>query len=428
MSMADTPFGEAGQRPVGAPPRPKTFVGFGFGAIQTGLFLWEAQRSRNFERLVVAVPNPEVVAAVRRANGRFKLNIATPAGREVGEVTGLEILDPAVDRDRAALIEAIADADELATALPSVATYDQPETGIAPLLAAGLRQKLRRAQPKPCVLYAGENHNHAAEMLLAALSRHLGPEEQAGLPALYQGLDTVIGKMSRMVREQAEIQAAGLEPFVPQGSRAYLVESFNRILVSRVTLPDFVRGLPVFREKDDLLPFEEAKLYGHNAAHALLGFLARERGFKYIADAAQDGRLMALVREAFLEESGQALIARRQGVDPLFTAAGYAEFADDLLARMVNPWLRDDVERVTRDPRRKLGWEDRLIGTMRMALREGITPHRFARGAAAALRGLHAEVPDQSPAALLSEVWRGAKVAEPEKKLLRALVLDAGAG
>ena len=31
-----------------------TFVGFGFGAIQAGLFLYEAYRSGNFGRLVVA--------------------------------------------------------------------------------------------------------------------------------------------------------------------------------------------------------------------------------------------------------------------------------------------------------------------------------------------------------------------------------------
>jgi mannitol-1-phosphate/altronate dehydrogenase len=47
--------------------------------------------------------------------------------------------------------------------------------------------------------------------------------------------------------------------------------------------------------------------------------------------------------------------------------------------------LRDPVERVIRDPRRKLGWNDRLIGTMRLALDAGVVPHRFARAAAAAL-------------------------------------------
>jgi hypothetical protein len=45
-----------------------TFVGFGFGPIQAGLFLAEAfQLSGAFHRLVVAEVVPAVVAAVRAA-------------------------------------------------------------------------------------------------------------------------------------------------------------------------------------------------------------------------------------------------------------------------------------------------------------------------------------------------------------------------
>ncbi len=43
----------------------RTFVGFGFGAIQSGLLLYEAYKSENFSRLVVAEVIPAVVAAVR---------------------------------------------------------------------------------------------------------------------------------------------------------------------------------------------------------------------------------------------------------------------------------------------------------------------------------------------------------------------------
>jgi mannitol-1-phosphate/altronate dehydrogenase len=59
---------------------------------------------------------------------------------------------------------------------------------------------------------------------------------------------------------------------------------------------------------------------------------------------------------------------------------------DDLMVRMLNPWLRDQVERIIRDPRRKLAWNDRLVGTMRLALAQGIEPIRYAAGAKAALR------------------------------------------
>ena len=53
--------------------------------------------------------------------------------------------------------------------------------------------------------------------------------------------------------------------------------------------------------------------------------------------------------------------------------------------RMTNPWLADRVERIIRDPRRKLAGGDRLFGTMRVCLSQGIEPRTLALGAAAAL-------------------------------------------
>ena len=59
---------------------PRPFTGFGFGAIQAGLFLYEARRSGNFDRLVAAEVIPEVVEAVRTNGGTYGLNIATRTG------------------------------------------------------------------------------------------------------------------------------------------------------------------------------------------------------------------------------------------------------------------------------------------------------------------------------------------------------------
>jgi len=347
----------------------RTFVGFGFGAIQGGLFLYEAFRSGNFRRLVVAEVVPEVVAALRRSGGRYRVNVATPTGLAVHEVTGLEVFNPNDPADRTALLAALGDAGEICTALPSVDFYPS----VAPLLAAGLRS--------PAIIYTAENNNHAAELLEAAVRRL-----QPAVSADHQFLNTVIGKMSGVVAATGKLAAITAE--LP---RAFLVEEFNRILITQICVPGFRRGIEVFAEKPDLLPFEEAKLYGHNAVHALLGYLAHQRGYQFMSDLAGDAELLRLGREAFLEESGPALIARRGGLDPLFTPAGYQAYADDLLRRMTNPWLSDAVARIIRDPRRKLGWQDRLIGTMRLALDAGITPVRFAKGAAAAWAVLQAE-------------------------------------
>jgi hypothetical protein len=46
---------------------PATFVGFGFGPIQTGLMLCEAAESGNFDRFVIAEVDQVLVDAVRAA-------------------------------------------------------------------------------------------------------------------------------------------------------------------------------------------------------------------------------------------------------------------------------------------------------------------------------------------------------------------------
>ena len=379
----------------------QVFVGFGFGPIQSGLFLFEAARSGAFARLVVAEIVAETVDGIRRAGGRYSLNVATRGGVEPHEVAGVEMLNPAAAPDHRALVEAVAGAHEIATALPSVDFFDRGQASVARVLAEGLALKARQGGPD-CVIYAAENHNHAAEILEAKVRDQAGG---ADMGRHVRFLNTVVGKMSQVIDTAADAGGAPLAPMAPGLRRAILVEAFNRILISRVTLPGFRRGIAVFEEKDNLLPFEEAKLYGHNATHALLGYLAAAKGLAYMSEAAGDPELLSFVREAFLVESGGAMIARHRGVDPLFTTDGYRAYVDDLMTRMVNPYLRDRVDRVIRDPRRKLGWDDRLIGTMRRALEAGIEPVRFARGAAAALALLRREQPERTAAELLEDLW-----------------------
>jgi mannitol-1-phosphate/altronate dehydrogenase len=225
-----------------------------------------------------------------------------------------------------------------------------------------------------------------------------------------------------VVTAPEEIKSEGLACLVEGSPRALLVEEFNRILITQIQLPGFKRGIEVFVEKPDLLPFEEAKLYGHNAVHALIGYLAARKGYRFISEAAGDQPLMQLAREAFLDESGAALIARNRGLDPLFTPAGYQAYADDLLERMTNPYLRDRTERVIRDTPRKLSWDDRLVGTMRLALDAGITPHRFALGAAAALETLPSP---QTAAEALSALWPVSDQPPGRKSQLIQLITEA---
>ena len=385
----------------------RTFVGFGFGAIQAGLFLYEAYQSGGFARLVVGEVAPELVNAVRQNVGSYAVNIAHHDRVEAAVVGPVQIENPAEPQDLARLIDAVAAAEEISTAVPSVRFYTGDSAGsIHRILAEGLRRKILNHGPR-AVVYAAENHNHAAEILEAAVFETIPADEKPYVRERVCFLNTVIGKMSGVVADAGEARARHLSTVTPESSRAFLVESFNRILISRVPFPRFERGISAFIEKDDLLPFEEAKLYGHNAAHAVAAYLCAVRGLKFIADMRGDPALMNFVREAFLKESGAALIRKHAGKDRLFTPEGYREYALDLLERMINPFLQDSVERVGRDPQRKLGWDDRLIGTMRVALQFSIIPRCFAFATAAALATLDPKFLESKKSAgdLLLPIW-----------------------
>ena len=410
-----------------------TYAGFGFGAIQAGLFLHEARRSGSYRRLAVAEVVPAAVDALRKAGGRFIVNVAHPDRIEQAEEGPIEIGNPDVEADREALVEAVAEAEAVGTAVPSVTAYVSAGPGsLHRVLAEGLRRKAARRGPR-AVVYTAENHNHAAEILEGHVRAEIPAAERDAALSRVRFLNTVIGKMSGTLPDPASLKERGLAPVTPGSPRAFLVEAFNRILITRIRFdegggePPFRRGIRVFEEKEDLLPFEEAKLYGHNATHALAAYAGAFRGTARIADLRDVPGILPFLRAAFLEESGEALCRRHAGLDPLFTREGYARYADDLLARMTNPHLHDTVERVGRDPHRKLGWDDRLVGTMRVALGQGVRPLRYAIGAAAAAAVL--DLPRWESEAPLADVlrplWGGAdpgevtRLVEEGRSLLR---------
>ena len=390
-------------------------VVFGFGPIGAGLFVYEAFRTGAYASPVVVDIQSSLVDAVRRSDGRFALNVAQADGVATHVIGPVIAVNPVVAEDRERIIAAIADADVAATCLPGTAFYRRGDgTSPARLLAEGLA---RRRRPEPLVLYAAENAVNAASALASAVDAS-GP----GLvPARLEVRDTVIGKMSGIQADPAVIARLGLSRITPDYSAAMLVEAFDAIRVSSPASSEGIAtpgapGFPTFLAVTDLEPFEFAKLYGHNATHALGAFLGLHLGLDVFADLTRVDGAMHLLADAFERESGAALVRRFAGADPLFTDAGYRDYATDLLARMTNPYLHDSIERAARDPMRKLGWDDRLIGTIRLCMAGEVEAPRYALGAAAGLAVLEPGVLTGSVPVrdALRECWR-AELPEPEE-------------
>ncbi len=332
-----------------------TFLGIGLGPIQTGIFLSGAAKG-GFDRLVVADVDAELVAAIRR-NGCLTINIAHHDHLEQEVIGNIEIYNPSVPSDLAALISAAADADELATALPGVKFFAH--------ISGWLREGFGMQPERRRFIYTAENDNYAAEKLEAAVGKAFPHVDY---------LNTVIGKMSKVFDWTSD--ASEMVPLCPGLKRGHLVEAFNRILINEV--PEIAaRRTAGLYTKTNLYPFEEAKLYGHNAVHFLLGWHAAKHGLSSMHQLAGYPQLIAMGREAFAGECGAALCRKWQGSDELFTENGFHGYVEDLLVRMCNPFLQDRVDRVIRDLPRKLSPGDRVMGTIKNCLEQEVVPKHF---------------------------------------------------
>jgi mannitol-1-phosphate 5-dehydrogenase len=374
----------------------KVFVGVGLGPIQTGIFLSGAAKG-NFDRIVIAEVDDKIKEAVNNSGGKVTINIAADDHIYSESCSNVEVYNPTIASEREKLVAAAAEACELATALPSVKFFGPT--------AEWMREGFRRKPAKKRFIYTAENNNEAAEELEKAVAEEF-PETHY--------LNTVVGKMSGVVSAE-ECRELDLKELCPGAGRGHLVEEFNKILISACSgIED--RQVQGLHAKKDLYPFEEAKLYGHNAIHFLLGTLGKQLGKEYMSELRSIKELMEKAEKAFIDECGAALCKKWAGVDELFTSAGFRDYAEDLLTRMTNPFLKDAISRITRDLPRKLSWDDRVIGTVRLVMSQGIEANILREGALLAITEEFGS--DEAEARKsLKALWTGAPEAEQDAVL-----------
>ncbi|MGH3317605.1 MAG: hypothetical protein ACRDO0_15815 [Nocardioidaceae bacterium] len=130
---------------------------------------------------------------------------------------------------------------------------------------------------------------------------------------------------------------------------------------------------------EDLQAYVLRKLYLFSAGHVAGALLGRLRGHTLLSDALADPLVADMVQRAL----GEA----RAGLEHRYGArfAGGDDAVRTCLARYADPDLQDTVERVARDPDRKLCADDRICGPARLALAAGVDTPALAVVAAAGL-------------------------------------------
>ena len=353
----------------------KIYVGIGSGAIQLGLWAYYARLSGM--KVILSDVDSVKVDRIRNNNNFYYINIAYFDRISSVKVGPVEIYNLNIPEERNKIIKFITQANDIITAVPDISVYQK---GISSLLREGL---LLREKTLPTAIYASENRVEAAQ----TLKKLIYPGGDT--PPFVQFYDTVIARMGGSHSDTQFMKKLNLMPITPESKEALLVEDFDRIIIEKEQLSkkySFETEFSRFYATSDIGLYEERKLFGHNAVHSLLGFIGKLKGYKFMSEYNGDIDFGYIGVDALLEETGGWFKGKYgESKEKTVTEDGYRLWAIQLCRRIVSPFLYDSVDRIIRDPERKLGWNDRLIGIIRNALSAGVVPGRYALGAAAAL-------------------------------------------
>ncbi|PSJ46315.1 mannitol-1-phosphate 5-dehydrogenase [Zobellella endophytica] len=329
-----------------------TAIHFGAGNIGRG-FIGKLLADAGIH-VTFADVNPQLVEALSSRHS-YPVHIV---GQEVctDTVTGVD----AVDSRRPELLELIAGTDLITTAVgPTVLTL------IASTLAQGLQRRFEQGNRSPLNIIACENQVRGTSFLKEEVLKHLDPRY---LPELEQQVGFVDSAVDRIVPPSTDAS----DPL------AVTVETFSEWIVDQTQFRGDIPAIPGMEPTDNLMAFVERKLFTLNTGHIITAYLGALAGYHTIGEAIQDPAIRGQVRAA-MGESGAVLI-RRYGFDE----AQHQAYIEKILGRFANPHLVDEIDRVGRQPIRKLGPGDRLIKPLLGTLEYGIDNANLLKGIAAA--------------------------------------------
>lgn len=260
------------------------------------------------------------------------------------------------------ITQAIADADVVFNAVGG-----KNLNQIIPYLAKGIEAKAKKGGRINFVTC--ENWKQPAQILRDGISEIISPEVREYFRQNVGITEAVI--MRSAIEPNPELLKK--DPLIVN------VQNFWELPVdaSRIcgTLPD-IKGLKLIPE---FTGFLERKFYTYNAANGTTSYLGALLGYEKIADAAHDERILKILDGVYLE-TAQALSRKHS-----YPLEEQLAFTQSSKRKLQDYTIVDFVERNARDPLRKLGPDDRLVGSARLVESFGIKPENLCTAIAAAI-------------------------------------------
>lgn len=236
---------------------------------------------------------------------------------------------------------------------------------IAPTIAKGIQLRKEAGIKTPLNIIACENAIKASSQLKAEVEKCLSEEEKAYLEEFVGFPDCSVDRIVPPVKSENILDV--------------VVEKFYEWNVEEKAFKGSIPAIEGMNLADNLMAYIERKLFTLNTGHAITAYIGNLKGYGTIDESIADEKIYNVVKKA-MTESGMGLVEKHK-----FDKEAHFKYIDKIIGRFKNPYLKDDVSRVGREPLRKLSDSDRLIKPLMTARGFGLSVDNLLLGVGAAL-------------------------------------------
>lgn len=325
-----------------------------FGAVNIGRGFIGALLSKSGYHVVFADVNEEIISKINE-DKCYTIHIMDVECKDekVENISGVISTSDEI-------LEEIRTSDIITTAVGPVVL-----PRIASTIANGIKLRKITGVTSYLNIVACENAIKASSQLEEEVKKYLNEEEIAYLNE-YVGFPNC--SVDRIV-----------PPVKSENILDVVVENFYEWNVEEKAFKGEIPKIYGMNLADNLMAYIERKLFTLNTGHAITAYFGYLKGYNTVDESIKDEVIHDLVKKAMIE-SGQGLIAKYN-----FDKEEHFKYIDKIIGRFKNPYLKDDVARVGREPLRKLNENDRLIKPLMTAKSFNLDIDNLLLGVGAAL-------------------------------------------
>lgn len=304
--------------------------------------------------VVFADVNQQVIDKINE-DGTYTIHVMDVESSEqvITNISGVNSTTPA-------MVDEIVEAEIITTAVGLVIL-----PRIAPAIAQGIEKRMAEGVDAYLNIIACENAIKASSQLKEAVYGQLSEEAKAYADKYVGFPDCSVDRIVPPVRCENPIDV--------------VVEAYYEWNVEEASFKGEIPQIEGMNLAGNLMAYIERKLFTLNTGHCITAYLGFLKGYATIDESIADNEIFTVVKSA-MTESGMGLV-KKHGLDK----EAHLKYIDKIINRFKNPYLKDDVVRVGREPLRKLSATDRLAKPTLTAAGYGLPVDHLLVGIAAAL-------------------------------------------